>query len=151
METQNPRKQNPYRVPDGYFSDLRHTLRERIAADVEAQMASPPTLWQRVKGLVGFAAAFGCLVLFATIGYYFTGYQAQQPEQLALQQDDVTEALLAYQFYSEDLEALELYMTEDPEVEAQQQEQFAADVTEYLDRYGYGLYLEAALNGEEPY
>lgn len=151
METQNPIKQNPYRVPEGYFSELRNTLRERVAADVAAQLAPPPSLWQRVKGLVGLSAAFGCLVLFATVGYYFTGYKAQQREQMALQENDITEALLAYQFYSEDLEALEQYMTEDPEAEAAAQAQFVDDVTAYLDTYGYGAYLEAALNGEEPY
>lgn len=145
------RHSNPYRVPDGYFADLRSTLRERVAEDLAAEggAAPAPGLWQRIKGVAGLSAAFGCLVLLAVTGFYFTGYKARQREQLAMQ-EETAEMFLAYHLYSEDLEELDEYAAADPEAQAQDQALFAEAVTEYLDTYGYGgADLSAALTGSE--
>lgn len=124
---------NPYRVPDGYFAELRNTLRARAA--IHPAVASVPSqvrLWQTVRRLVGLSAAFGSLVLLATVGYYFTGYQAQQREQLAASNQQADD-LLGYSLYTEDLEELESYAATPDEDE---QLLFAEAVTEYLDTYG---------------
>lgn len=128
-------KGNPYRVPDGYFAELRTGLRERIAAEAAASEAQPVRgLWPRIKGIAGLSAAFGCLVLFATVGYYFTGYKAQQREQLA-QSSQQADDLLGYRLYTEDIEELDTYTSG---AEADEDNiLFAEAVTEYLDTYGY--------------
>ena len=132
---------NPYRVPDGYFAELRNTLRERVTVETQPQ----PTLWQRVKGLAGLSAAFGCLVLFATVGYYFTGYKAQQREELAMQ-TETSDMLLGYQLYADDLLALEEYTHMDSVAQAENEALFVQAVAEYFDLYGYnGVDLLAAL------
>lgn len=150
MNTQKDlRHSNPYRVPDGYFSGLRDTLRERAAAETEARLALPPSWWQRIKGLAGLSAAFGSLVLLATVGYYFTGYRAQQRERL-VRQEESAEALLGYHVYAEDLEELGEYVSDDPAAQAQERVLFAEAVTEYLDTYGYGFAdLPSALDEAE--
>ncbi|MDE5944674.1 MAG: hypothetical protein K2G93_03705 [Rikenella sp.] len=130
---------NPYRVPDGYFSELRNTLRERVAGETAA--ASSATLWGRVRGLAGFATAFGCLVLLAMTGFYFTGYRARQRELIAEQQNETSEMLAVYRLYTEDLEEFDSYFIETPADDGTGDEQrtlFAEAVTEYLDTYGYG-------------
>ena len=143
MDTpKNIKPGNPYRVPDGYFAELRNTLRDRVAAEASAPQ---PTLWQRVRGLVGLSAAFGCPVLFATVGYYFTGYKAQQREQLAMQ-TETSDMMLGYQLYTDDLVALEEYAYPDSVTQVENQALFAQAVTEYFDTYGfYGEDLLAAL------
>lgn len=151
METYHSKRHNPYRVPEGYFSELRNNIREQISADVALIQEPQVRLWVRVKSIAGFVAAFGCLVLFATIGYYFTGYQAQQRESSTTDEAVLAEALMSYQFTTEELEVLEQYVMDSPSVNASEEAQFAEDVTAYLDTYGYGAYFEAALNGEEPY
>lgn len=126
---------NPYRVPDGYFAELRNDLRERVAVEtVRGEAITMPTLWQRIKRVAGLSAAFGCLVLFATVGYYFTGYKAQQREQLALQSQQADD-MLGYSLYAEDLEELDDYTG--GEGSAEDHLLFAEAVTEYLDTYGY--------------
>lgn len=138
---------NPYRVPDGYFAELRSTLRERVAPQSEA--VPRQSLWHRIRGIVGASAAFGCLVLLATVGFYFTGYKAQQREQLAMQ-EQVGEMLLGYHLYTEDLEELDEYVSGDPAALADEQAGFAEAVTEYLDTYGYsGAELLATLTETE--
>lgn len=127
-------KGNPYRVPDGYFAELRSGLRERIAADSAAQTMPRAGLWRRLKGIAGLSAAFGCLVLFATVGYYFTGYKAQQREQLAARSQQADD-LLGYRLYTEDLEELDTYVGSAET--AEDNILFAEAVTEYLDTYGY--------------
>lgn len=138
---------NPYRVPDGYFAELRSTLRERVAA--QSEVLPGQSLWHRIRGIVGTSAAFGCLVLLATVGFYFTGYKAQQREQLAMQ-EQAGEMLLGYHLYTEDLEELDEYVSDDPTVQAEEQARFAEAVTEYLDTYGYsGAELLATLTETE--
>lgn len=140
---------NPYRVPDGYFAELRSTLRERVAPQSEAEVVHRQSLWHRIRGIVGASAAFGCLVLLATVGFYFTGYKAQQREQLAMQ-EQAGEMLLGYHLYTEDLEELDEYVSDDPTVQAEEQALFAEAVTEYLDTYGYsGAELLATLTETE--
>lgn len=125
---------NPYRVPDGYFAELRSGLRDSVVTELEADTMPQKGLWRRVKGIAGLSAAFGCLVLFATVGYYFTGYKAQQREQLALQSQQ-SDDLLGYRLYTEDIEELDTYTGS---VEsADENLLFAEAVTEYLDTYGY--------------
>lgn len=142
MDTPNNFKRgNPYRVPEGYFAELRNNLRERVTVEAQIQ----PTVWQRIKGIVGLSAAFGCLVLFATIGYYFTGYKAQQREQVALQ-TETSEMMLGYRLYADDIVALEEYVNRDSVTRAQNQALFIQDVADYFDTYGYnGDDLLAAL------
>lgn len=131
-------KGNPYRVPDGYFAELRSGLRERIAAEttesVEAEAIPMRGLWHRIRGIAGLSAAFGCLVLFATVGYYFTGYKAQQREQLT-QHSQQADDLLGYRLYTEDIEQLDTYAGSGDT--AEENILFAEAVTEYLDTYGY--------------
>lgn len=140
---------NAYRVPDGYFAELRSTLRERVAPLSEAEAVPRQSLWHRIRGIVGTSAAFGCLVLLATVGFYFTGYKAQQREQLAMQ-EQAGEMLLGYHLYTEDLEELDEYVSDDPTDQAEEQARFADAVTEYLDTYGYsGAELLATLTETE--
>ena len=138
------RKSNPYRVPEGYFSDLRQTLRQRVATEEAASgergaTATGWSLWEPVRSLAGLSAAFGCLVLLATAGFYWTGYRAQQRERLAMQ-DATTEMLSGYHLYSEDVESLDAYLagaTDEAEL-ATEQTQFTEAVEDYLSTYGYG-------------
>lgn len=147
----NLRHSNPYRVPDGYFADLRNGLRERIAAETSSDAAGEQGIWQRIRGIVGFSAAFGCLVLLAAVGYYFTGYEARQRELLAMQ-DETAEIFTQYRVYSDDIEALDEYLSDDPEVQTENRVQFAEAVAEYLDTYGYGgADWMAALTGLDTY
>lgn len=145
------RHRNPYRVPDGYFSELRNTLRERIADETAAASSATlggggGTLWGRVRRMVGFAAAFGCLVLLAMTGFYFTGYRAQQRELFAEQQNETSEMLAVYRLYSEDLENIDNYLIDSEQrlqrgTDTDQTEEevlFAEAVADYLDTYGYG-------------
>ncbi|WP_300828817.1 hypothetical protein [uncultured Rikenella sp.] len=132
-----PRQGHPYRVPEGYFAELRNTLRERVAEDSAAERVSAVggSRWGRLGRMAGLAGAFGCLVLFATVGFYFTGYRAQQRELLA-QEGQTSETLLGYRLYSEDIEELQDYLSD--EDDGTQQTLLAEAVTDYLDIYGYG-------------
>ncbi len=128
---------NPYRVPDGYFAELRNTLRERAGSEGAGETTVPGRgLWQRIRGVAGLSAAFGCLILFAATGYYFTGYRAGQREQLA-SQEQTGEMLLGYHVYTEDIEKLDAYAS-DTGAADEDRAGFAEAVTEYLDTYGYG-------------
>lgn len=125
-------KGHPYRVPEGYFAELRNTLREQAAT--ENVPVAGRGRWGRIGRMAGLAGAFGCLVLFATVGFYFTGYRAQQREWMALE-EQANETLLGYRLYSEDIEELQDYLSE--ENDGTQQTLLAEAVTDYLDIYGY--------------
>lgn len=129
---------NPYRVPEGYFAELRNRLREEAAglAAENAVGGGGECGWRgRIVRLAGAAACFGCLVLFAVVGFYFTGYRAQQRELLA-QEGRTEEMLLGYRFYAEDVEELEEYLED--EEDGTRQGWLAEEVNDYLDIYGYG-------------
>ncbi|WP_294597059.1 hypothetical protein [uncultured Rikenella sp.] len=129
-------KGHPYRVPEGYFAELRNTLREQVAEDLAAAGVSTAggRWWGRFGRIAGLAGAFGCLVLFATVGFYFTGYRAQQREWMA-QEGQTSETLLGYRLYSEDIEELQDYLSD--EDDGTRQTLLAEAVTDYLDIYGY--------------
>lgn len=131
------KQSNPYRVPDGYFSDLRRTLRDRVAVEAagEGEVRSVRSIWRQVRSLAGLATAFGCLVLLATVGFYWTGYRAQQRERLAML-DETSEMFAVYHLYSEDVESLDAYLT--AVTDEAERTQFTEAVTDYLSTYGYG-------------
>lgn len=129
------RHSNPYRVPDGYFADLRQSLREQAAMAEEGR--SVGTVWQRIRSAVGWVAAFGCLVLLATAGFYWTGYRAQQHERIAMQ-EAADEMLSGYYLYSEDVADLDAYLAVSAGGGEEQNALFTEAVTDYLAASGYG-------------
>lgn len=137
IDIESMERNNPYRVPDGYFSELRNTLTEKVE---QQQAESSMSTWQRLRSLASFAAMFGVLVMVATVGYYFTGYKA------TLNEAEQNDPLLGYRITMDDIEALE-YEFDDQ----QQSLQFAAAANEYLETYGFG-YLDTevyeTLNGK---
>lgn len=137
------RRRNPYRVPDGYFSDLRNNLMAR-AAEQEAVQNTPKGWWRKLKGAAGFAAAFSFMVLFALVGFYFTGYQAQQRENELASVD----MLGGYTLYSHDIETLiyELDLLSDDQAIAEAQQGFEDAVSEYLQTFGYGEVYQELLS-----
>lgn len=146
MNTKNTnqelRHRNPYQVPEGYFSDLNNSIRARIAeqkgVDEVYTVGGIRGWFQKAKGMAGFALTFSCLVMFAMVGYYFTGYQAQQREF-------ENDPLLGYTVHSEDIELL---LGNDLD-EEEGQAVFAQAVTEYLDTFGYGFVDNETLSGTE--
>lgn len=121
---------SPYRVPDGYFSDLNHAIRCRVMEANEAETTyAARGIWGRMRGVAGAAGAFGCLVLLAMAGFYFTGYRAQVKEA------DEADLLLGYTLYSEDVESLATTLQEGTEDNGAL---FALEVKEYLSTYGSG-------------
>ena len=134
------RHSHPYRVPDGYFAELRNTLRDRASASAAEACGRERGVWARIRGLAGLSAAFGCLVLLAMVGYYFTGYRAQQREWMAAQ-NEVGEMLDGYSVYVEDVEGLDEYWgvrKKSEEDVAEERVLFAEAVTDYLATSGYG-------------
>lgn len=117
-------RRNPYRLPDGYFSDLRNTLNEKVSEQTAAESV---TSWQRVRGMLGLVGTFGVLVLMATIGYYFTGYQA------TLTEAELNDPLLGYSITLDDVESIDSALTASSGTL-----QLAEAANEYLEIYGYG-------------
>ncbi len=135
-----PRKGTPYRVPDGYFSDLRSNILSKAAQTnaVTFPKQRGAFSWLQVRGLVGVAASFAVLVLLASVGFYYTAYRAHNREKvyaMAAGED----ALLGYTIYSEDIDELlweEEVLARDPEGA---ERRFDQAVDEYLALYGSGL------------
>ncbi len=127
---------NPYRIPEGYFGDLRNHIMARVAEEQSVQAKA--TGWQSVRWMAAFAAGFCGLALLATVGYYLTGHKARQREI-------DNNPLMGYTVTAEDLAEL-LYYEENA---AEEQAQFAEAAAEYLETYGYGygnLYAELVTN-----
>lgn len=55
----------PYRVPDGYFSDLNHSIMARVESDSMEQ----PRGVRRYLRLAGFAVGFAAMVMGLTWGF----------------------------------------------------------------------------------
>lgn len=117
-------RRNPYRVPDGYFSDLRNTLNEKVSEQTAAESVTP---WQRARGMLGLVGTFGVLVLLATVGYYFTGHKA------TLIEAEVNDPLLGYSITLDEVESIDSAFTATSGTL-----QLAEAANEYLEIYGYG-------------
>lgn len=124
IEIESMERRNQYRVPDSYFSDLRNNLTQRVS---EQAAADSVTQWQRVRGMFALVGTFGVLVLIATVGYYFTGYQA------TLSEAEQNDPLLGYHVTIDEIESINSALA-DPERTLQ----LAEAANEYLETYGYG-------------
>lgn len=56
---------SPYRVPDGYFSDLNRAIEARVANEYQVQ----PVGARRYLRLAGFAVGFAAMVMGLTWGF----------------------------------------------------------------------------------
>lgn len=82
---------SPYRVPDGYFSDLNHA----IIAGVESQSQQQPSGIRRYLRLAGFAVCFASMVVGLTWGFRvitetMTGEQSSLDESVMLSMYNIT-------------------------------------------------------------
>lgn len=61
---ENMRKENPFRVPDGYFEGLTARMMEQIPDDEPQFEDNKVTMWDRVRPIFYLAAMFAGLGLF---------------------------------------------------------------------------------------
>lgn len=88
-------KQSGYRVPEGYFDQMRAQVMGRVSQmEQRGQMVRPA--W---RSAVAFAASFVGLVVLAVGGYYLTGYSSRQTELAAAQEEEV---MLFYELEEEE-------------------------------------------------
>lgn len=120
-----------YTVPDAYFSDLQ----ARIMTRIEQQQEPEAGFWSIFKRAVVFSLSFGCLVVLALTGYYFTGYQARNNEIEA----DEFALIDMYNVSTDDIVEM---------VDTQEESSvlFAEAAIEYLDTYGYGMIADEYLD-----
>ncbi len=77
----NIERKNPYKVPEGYFSDLRNTLREQIGETETVSTAHG--LWKKTKGMILIGASFAGMFALAVVAYQFAGSIAPKTATLA--------------------------------------------------------------------
>lgn len=128
-------KTNPYKVPEGYFRDLKYSIvekAEQMQAEVDEAAARPR--WRvEFRSAAVFAASFAAVVVLGITGYYFTGYKAQQTEMLA-ESFDAT-----YLLYDLDESQIEQYTTQ----RSDEENDLLADASlDYLAAYGYPVWEE---------
>lgn len=122
IETLKRTQKGSYTVPEGYFSDLNH----RIVTCVAQSEQAPSGFWSIFSRAATFAGGFAFFVLLATVGYYFTGYQALQTEL-----NDSNMVLLSlYDISDEEIMDLTL-------ADASSDQLFTQAAVEYLSTYGY--------------
>jgi len=119
-------KENHYKVPEGYFSDLNHLIMERVQGENAQEKVGLGTVLGRLSG---FAVGFACIALLAMAGYYFTGYKAQMKEESSVED---------YFFSMYDVSIDDIIDIQDPE--SLSNAEFADAAMIYLDTYGYGDY-----------
>lgn len=141
IDNEQLKEKNPYRVPDGYFSDLRYKLQDKIAQE-QAPATSTRGVWRRISGVAGAMLSYVCLIMVALVGFYFTGYRANLRE---IEENDM---LTYYTVYAEDLEDL-LYDEFEDEAFEESGIVFAQAVNEYLDIHGYGYLDSDSLPADE--
>ena len=116
-----------YKVPDGYFEQMRAQVMGQVR-ELEAERAAAAArkvpAW---RSAAAFAASFAALVVLAVGGFYLTGYQAQKQEVAAAAAD---QAMWLYE-----VEEIDLY-----ELDAAKQEPAKAVLAEaaidYLETFG---------------
>ena len=116
-------RENRYKVPEGYFSDLNHRIMDQVEAQQEAGSIGFGGALRRMVGVVG---GFAALVLIAVTGFYFTGYQTRQAEIAMAGDYDVN---LHYVTIDDIME----WDADDSEADAR----FVEAAYAYLDTYGY--------------
>lgn len=119
-------RENRYKVPDGYFSDLNHRIMDRVAEETASKEIS---FWTALRRLSGFTIGFSCMVVLAITGFYFTGSNSGQMEELSS-----TEYLMSM------YDVTEYDILDVEEADRLSEENFAENVFAYLDTYGYGDY-----------
>lgn len=124
-------KKNPYRVPEGYFRDLKYSIVEKadqMQVEADAAAATRPRWRVELRSASVFAASFAAVVVLGITGYYFTGYKAQQAELMA---DGFDETYLLY-----DLDEAQIF--EYTTARSEEQNSLLADASlDYLDAFGY--------------
>lgn len=129
-------KTNPYKVPEGYFRDLKYSIvekAEQMQAEADAAAAARPRWRVELRSASVFAASFAAVAVLAITGYYFTGYKAQQTELMA---DGFDETYLLYDL--DEAQVLE-YTSE----RSSDDSGLLADASlDYLAAYGYPVYEE---------
>lgn len=126
-------RENRYKVPDGYFSDLNHRIMDRVARETASEEIGFGTV---IRRLSGFAIGLSCMALLAVTGFYFTGSDAGQTEELSS-----TEYLMSM------YDVTEYDILDVEEADRLSEENFAENVFAYLDTYGYGDYdIESLIN-----
>lgn len=111
-----------YRVPDGYFSQLNHQLKEAPLQPVQGGV------WATVRSMFAFVGSFAVMVVMAIVGFYFTGYQAQTNET-------TVDELYLFSLY--DISDEDIMDSDDSSIVNSQI--FADAAIDYLDTYGYNL------------
>lgn len=122
-------REHPYKVPDGYFSDLNHRIMDRVEEQIQSDEAGG--VWSTFRRMGTFAMGFAVMVIMATVGYYFTGHQASQNEQL----DEAYYLISMYDVTIDDILSVE-------QSDSLYNQSIAQAAIEYLDVYGYGYYAD---------
>lgn len=67
---ENMRKENPFRVPDGYFEGFTARMMEQIPDDEPQFEDNKVTMWDRVRPIFYLAAMFAGLGLFSKQSFF---------------------------------------------------------------------------------
>lgn len=74
-------KSNSYKVPEGYFGELKSSILSSVhTIQAEQLAAEKPTFRVQMRSAAIYAASFAAMVVMAITGYYLTGYQSQEKE-----------------------------------------------------------------------
>lgn len=84
MKEEQSIKSGGYRVPEGYFGQMRAQVLERVSELEQERQAEVRTVRPAWRSAMAFAASFAGLVVLAIGGYYLTGHQTHQTELAAV-------------------------------------------------------------------
>jgi len=143
-------KENPFKVPDGYFESFENRLASRIREDSEKKTDSPKkiSLWNSVRPHLALAAS---IILFAMVSYSIIRLLVKPQEKIS------TEAyaqVLNYNIEDIDDETLmETYseVQSEASVKTDEDEEYIEAVVDYLANEDIDLELIAQeLNNKTP-
>lgn len=83
MKEQQSIKSSGYRVPEGYFDQMRAQMMSQVADLEAARTKEAKTVRPAWRSAVAFAASFAAMVVLAIGGYYLTGGAETQQAELA--------------------------------------------------------------------
>ena len=82
-------KDNPFRVPEGYFDNFAAQLMEKLPAAQMESVFQRPAMIRRLRSFL-YAAAFLLLAVMSVTLFYQHAQQGQEAEQLALTDEAVS-------------------------------------------------------------
>ncbi len=87
-------KNNPFKIPEGYFEDFTFKLMQNI--ENESQNTNKITFWHSWKYKVAVAASIAILAVFSFNLYHFIGKQKSENQNIALVADTNNETELSF-------------------------------------------------------